>query len=164
MLDNGWVFPRITRPPHLRVSEATQKAMVEAWQKLVEEEKAWWIKIAEIAEKRRGLPPGTIIANLEPKLYREALRRGGPKTPDKTEPSLAMVKSIEAVKVLVPGVGAGSTKNDRREEDKAEQKKSTPQQQNPPPLNRPNGENEEKEKRRKLREEREHEEQQGLAK
>jgi len=165
LLGDGWVFPRIMRPPHLRVSEAAQQALADAWQKLVEEEKVWWIRIAKIAEKRQGLPPGTITANLETKLYRDALRRGGPKAPDKTEPSLATVKSIEAVRVLAPGVGTGSTKNDRREEDKAEQKKSTPQPENPTPVFRPIDDEEEEEKKRKLREKQkqEQEDQQRLA-
>ena len=165
LLGDGWVFPRIMRPPHLRVSEAAQQALADAWQKLVEEEKVWWIRIAKIAEKRQGLPPGTITANLERKLYRDALRRGGPKAPDKTEPSLATVKSIEAVRVLAPGVGTGSTKNDRREEDKAEQKKSTPQPENPTPVFRPIDDEEEEEQKRKLREKQkqEQEDQQRLA-
>jgi len=157
--ENGWVFPRIMRPPHLRVSEAAQKALGEAWQKLVAEEHAWWTKVAEIAEKRRGLPSGTITAKLEAKLHREPLRRGGPKAENKTEPSLERVQSIEAVRVLTPGTGAGSSKNDRREEDKAEQKKNTPQPQNPMPVPRQIDDEEEKEKKRKLREKQEREQQ-----
>ena len=159
LLGDGWVFPRVTRPSHLRVSEAAQTAMAEAWQKLVAEEKAWWIKVAEIAEKRQGLRSGAITGNLAGKLHREGLRRGGPKAPDKAGPILEIARSIEAVRVLTPGGGAGSSKNDRRAEDKAEQKKTTPQPQNPVPMLRPNDDEDEKKKKRKLREKQKQEQQ-----
>jgi hypothetical protein len=161
--EKGWVFPRIMRAPHRKVSEVAQKTLGDAWQKLVVEEHAWWSKVAEIAEQRQGLPPGAITTKLENTLHREPLRRGGPLAQNTAEPSLDRVQAIEMARVLAPGTGDGSSKNDRHEEDEAKQKKSTPQLQNSAPLIRVDDEEEAKEKKRKLQEKLEQEQQeQGL--
>jgi hypothetical protein len=107
----------------------------------MEAEKAWWVAVAKISETRKGLAPGTITNNLEDKLYRLPLRRGGPQKSIEAKGRVAMPAPMPAVK---------SSKQAEIEDAEDQKQKNESPSTTPLPVPPPvGGDNEEKKKKKR---------------